>query len=185
MAQFSCVEEKTKQEVQNRTWHLCIWETFVWDFDSVLMENVLQWKKNHTYGNSLKNRGQTNKKMFFFLVLIVIVHACLFREEDMFVIFEMEKRSCFCSAKKGPMIQTLSSYKCYVNSVCSWNECPLLCTWFCLAHRPWSSPVSSPVHKLPLDHISILFTSWMRVASQTNMFTSVGFRSPYCSEWLQ
>lgn len=46
----------------------------------------------------------------FFKMLIVIVHACLSREEDICSSFFLKwKRSnCCCLTKKGPMIQTLS-----------------------------------------------------------------------------
>lgn len=49
----------------------------------------MEKKKNYTYGDSLKiGVGQQKIVLFsfFFSVLIVIVHACLSREGDMFVI---------------------------------------------------------------------------------------------------
>lgn len=77
--------EKKKQEIQNRTWHLCIWETFV----EILILFIQRMfcngkKKNYTYGNSLRiGVGQQKIVLFsFFSVLIVIVNACLFREGD-------------------------------------------------------------------------------------------------------
>lgn len=75
-----CSVEELREGRKYIMWHLCIWETFCWDLDSVCTENVLQWeKKLHTYGNSLKIGGEISS---FFKMLIVIVHACLSREED-------------------------------------------------------------------------------------------------------
>lgn len=87
--------KKTKQEVQSGTCDIFVHlGNLCWHFNSVCTENVLQWRGGKKiYGNSLKNWG---KPIFFFFVwflfsvLIVIVHACLFREEDTLVfLFEM------------------------------------------------------------------------------------------------
>lgn len=103
----SSVEEK---KVQKRTCDIFVHlRHFCWDLDSVCTENVLQWKKkNYTYGT--QNWGGPTKNCFilFFSVLIVIVHACLSREGDMFVILLEKKQLLLFNKKKGPMIQTLS-----------------------------------------------------------------------------
>lgn len=93
-AQLSSVEELRKKtgSADRDMWHtICASEKLLlrfW-FCSYRECFAMEKKKNYTYGDSLKiGVGQQKIVLFsfFFSVLIVIVHACLSREGDMFVI---------------------------------------------------------------------------------------------------
>lgn len=103
------VEKNRKYKVGHVTFvHLRI---FCWDFDSVRTENVLQWKKNYNYGNSLKiGVGQQKIVLFCFFFSAYCNSPCLSIQRGRYVChcFWGGKKKLWLFDKNGPMIQTLS-----------------------------------------------------------------------------
>lgn len=153
-------ENKNRKYRMGHVTYLCIWQTFVEILILFVQRMFCNGKKNYTYGNSLKV-GVSQQKIVFFLffsVLIVIVHACLSREGDMLAILsEMEKKkeTVAVSTKKDPWFRPLASKSfCWLCMLPGWVASPVHCVVM-LAPRTLSNPVSSPVHQLLFDHLSI------------------------------
>lgn len=93
-------------------------------------------KKNYTYGFSLKNGIGQEKKFvlfsLFFSVLIVIVHACLYREGDIFVfLFEMEPEKTVAVDKMDLCFRPSTSESNSLTSFDPGIEWPLCTAWLC------------------------------------------------------
>ena len=109
------------------------WDVQIWTFDIfVHLKTLILFvqrmfcngkKNNYINGNSLKmGVGQQNIVLHFFLVLIVIVYACLSREGDMF----------FLKWKRRNWTYDSNPQRLEASCWLYWDEWPLLCTaWLC------------------------------------------------------
>lgn len=136
-------EKKNRKYRMGHVTYLCIWQTFVEILILFVQRMFCNGKKNYTYGNSLKSWGRPTKKFFsflFFSVLIVIVHACLSREGDACHSFwnGKKKKKLLLFWQKRTYDSDPQHLKAYVDSVCYWDEWPLLCTaWLCWLLGPY------------------------------------------------
>lgn len=127
-----------KQEIHSGTCDIFVHlRNLCWDFHYVCTENVLQWKKELHLWRLTQEWDRPRKKICFIFslfisVLIVIVHACLYREGDIFVfLFEIEPEKTVAVDKMDLCFRPSTSEIIKLTSFATGIEWPLCTAWLC------------------------------------------------------